>query len=63
MRMIAILLGFVAGLAAFLLPSSSPISAQGAAALSGKVSSAREGADGRRGGQRQDVTARPSRSR
>ena len=43
MRMIAILLGFVAGLAAFLLPSSSPISAQGAAALSGKVSSAREG--------------------
>ncbi|MFZ2068667.1 MAG: carboxypeptidase regulatory-like domain-containing protein, partial [Xanthobacteraceae bacterium] len=43
MRMIAILLGFVAGLAAFLLPSYAPISAQGAAALSGKVSSAREG--------------------
>ncbi len=43
MRMTAILLGFVAGVAAFLLPASSPISAQGAAALSGQVSSAREG--------------------
>ena len=43
MRMIAILVGFVAGLAAFLLPSSSPISAQGTAALSGKVSSDRQG--------------------
>ena len=43
MRMTAILLGFVAGVAAFLLPASSPISAQAAAALSGQVSSAREG--------------------
>jgi streptogramin lyase len=43
MRMIAILLGFAAGVAALLLPGSSPISAQGAAALSGQVSSAREG--------------------
>ena len=43
MRMTAILFGFVAGVAAFLLPASSPISAQGAAALSGQVSSAREG--------------------
>ena len=43
MRMTAILLGFVAGVAAFLLPASSPISAQGAAALSGQVRSAREG--------------------
>ena len=43
MRMIAILLGFVAGLAAFLLPSYAPAFAQSAAALSGNVSSAREG--------------------
>ena len=43
MRMTAILLGFVVGVAAFLLPASSPISAQGAAALSGQVRSAREG--------------------
>jgi len=43
MQIIAILLGFAAGVAAFLLPASSPISAQGAAALSGEVSSAREG--------------------
>ena len=43
MRMTAILLGFVAGVAAFLLPAFSPISAQGAAALSGQVRSSREG--------------------
>ncbi len=43
MRIIAILLGFVASVAVFLLPASSPITAQGAAALSGQVSSAREG--------------------
>ena len=43
MQMRAVLFGFVTGVAAFLLPASSPISAQGAAALSGQVSSAREG--------------------
>jgi streptogramin lyase len=44
MRMRPILFGFVAGsVALLLLPASSPISAQGAAALSGQVSSAREG--------------------
>ncbi len=43
MRMIVMLVAVAAGLAALSLPASAPILAQSAAALSGRVSSAREG--------------------